>query len=278
MTTWSFVEGEWLEGNPGLVGPMSHALWLGSCVFDGARAFEGVAPDLDLHCRRVNDSARAMGLKPLHESGEILELCQEAIAKFPRGASLYIRPMYWAEGGFVDNDPETTRFCLSVYDSPLPEPGSAAVTLSPFRRPTIETAPTNAKAACLYPNSGRALREARSRGFDNAAMLDSLGNVAELTSANIWFAKEGALHTPVPNGTFLNGITRQRMIRLLRDAGIDVYERSLTWQDFLDADEVFQTGNYGKVLPFTRIEDRNLQPGPLYARARELYWTWAHGG
>ncbi|MDF2096803.1 branched-chain amino acid aminotransferase [Aquibaculum arenosum] len=278
MTTWTYVDGAWLEGNPGLVGPMTHAMWLGSCVFDGARAFEGVAPDLDIHCQRINNSARAMGLKPLHDAGEIFELCQDGIAKFEKGAGLYIRPMYWAEGGFVDNDPETTRFCLSIYDSTLPEPMGGAVTLSPFRRPTIETAPTNAKAACLYPNSGRALREARARGFDNAVMLDSNSNVAELTSANIWLAKDGEAHTPVPNGTFLNGITRQRVIKLLREAGITVHERTLTWKDFLEADEVFQTGNYGKVLPFTRIEDRDLQPGPIYGRARELYWAWAHGG
>ena len=278
MTTWSFVDGEWLDGNPGLIGPMTHAIWQGSCVFDGARAFEGVAPDLDRHCQRVNNSARALGLKPLHETGKILELCQDGRARFPADAALYIRPMYWAEGGFVDNDPETTRFCLSIYDSPLPEPNGASVTLSPFRRPTIETAPTNAKAACLYPNSGRALREARHRGFDNAVMLDSVGNVAELTTANIWLARDGVAHTPIPNGTFLNGVTRQRMIKLLREAGIQVHERSLTWQDFLEADEIFQTGNYGKVLPFTRIEGRDLQPGPVYTRARELYWNWAHGG
>ncbi|WP_366555902.1 branched-chain amino acid aminotransferase [Aquibaculum sediminis] len=278
MTTWTYVDGAWLEGNPGLVGPMTHAMWLGSCVFDGARAFEGVAPDLDIHCQRINNSARAMGLKPLHEAGEIFELCQDGIAKFEKGAGLYIRPMYWAEGGFVDNDPETTRFCLSIYDSTLPEPKGGAVTLSPFRRPTIETAPTNAKAACLYPNSGRALREARARGFDNAVMLDSNSNVAELTSANIWLAKDGEAHTPVPNGTFLNGITRQRVSKLLREAGITVHERTLTWKDFLEADEVFQTGNYGKVMPFTRIENRDLQPGPIYSRARELYWAWAHGG
>lgn len=278
MTAWTYVDGEWLEGNPLIAGPMTHALWLGSCVFDGARAFEGVTPDLDRHCQRVNNSALAMGLKPLHATGAILELCRDGIAKFPKDAALYVRPMYWAEGGFVDNDPETTRFCLSVYDSPLPEPKGGSVTVSPFRRPTIETAPTNAKAACLYPNSGRALREARARGFDNAVMLDAVGNVAELCTANIWLAKDGAAHTPIPNGTFLNGITRQRVIKLLRDAGIAVHERSLTWQDFLEADEVFQTGNFGKVMPFTRVADRDLQPGPIYSRARELYWSWAHGG
>src|SRR5690606_15819519 len=169
-------------------------------------------------------------------------------------------------------------FCLSVYDAPLPEPKGSSVTLSSFRRPTIETAPTDAKAACLYPNSGRALREAQEKGFDNAIMLDTMGKVSELSTANVWLVKEGEAHTPVPNGTFLNGITRQRVLGLLRDAGVTVHERSLTYQEFQQADEIFQTGNYGKVQPITRIDQQDLQPGPVYRRARELYWSWAHGG
>src|SRR5206468_2436521 len=83
---------------------------------------------------------------------------------------------------------------------------------------------------------------------------DPLGNVAEFSSANLWIAKDGAAHTPVPNGTFLNGITRQRVIRLLRAAGVEVHERSMTFQDVLDADEVFSTGNYGKVMPITGVD------------------------
>lgn len=278
MTAWHFFEGQWHEGNPAIMGPMSHGFWMASTVFDGARAFEGVIPDMDLHCARLNASASAFGLKPLHSEGELLELVTEGLEKFPKGAELYVRPMYWAESGFVAADPETTRFCLSLHESPLPEPNGFAVTLSPFRRPTLEMAPTNAKAACLYPNSGRALLEARSRGFDNAVLCDALGNVAELATANIWLGKDGAAHTPAPNGTFLNGITKQRTQRLLEQAGIKVFERTLTWRDFLEADEVFSTGNYGKVMPIIRVEDRELQPGPLYRRARELYWDWAHNG
>jgi branched-chain amino acid aminotransferase len=278
MTAWNFIDGKWIEGNPPIMGPQSHAVWLASTVFDGARAFEGVTPDLDLHCARIINSVHAMGLKPVVSAGEILELCQEGLKKFPADAALYIKPLFWAEGGFVVPDPETTCFCLTLYDAPLPEPKGFSVTLSPFRRPTLETAPTNAKAACLYPNSARALREAATRGFDNAVMLDANGNVAELATANIWIAKDGAAHTPVPNGSFLNGITKQRVAKLLTAAGIKVYERSLTWQDMLEADEVFSTGNYGKVMPVTRIAARDLQPGPVYGRARELYWSWAHGG
>ena len=82
--------------------------------------------------------------------------------------------------------------------------------------------------------------------------------------------------TPAPNRSFLAGITRRRVIRLLREAGVEVRETTLQLKDFLDADEVFSTGNYSKVVPITRVEDRMLQPGPLQAKARKLYWDWAH--
>jgi len=138
-------------------------------------------------------------------------------------------------------------------------------------------APTDAKASCLYPNSARALTEAAQRGFDNAVVLDAIGNVAELATANFWIVKDGTAITPVPNGCFLNGITKQRVMRLLEERGIKVVEARVTWQDVLTADEVFSTGNYGKVIPITRVEDRSLQPGPVYTAAREAYWDWAHG-
>ena len=279
--TWTWIEGKWLEGNAPIVGPRTHGLWLSSVVFDGARAFEGVAPDLDLHCARVNRSAAALGLLPLHRGEEIVELVQEGRKRFDPGAALYIRPMYWAEqGGFysVPPLPESTRFCLCLYEVPMPAPKGFSVTLSSFRRPTLDSAPVNAKASCLYPNLGRALAEAKSRGFDNALILDAIGNVAELATANVFLAKDGEAHTPVPNGTFLNGITRQRVVALLRQAGVRVHERSLAHRDFLEADEIFCTGNYSKVMPVTRIEERDLQPGPVYQKSRELYWAFAHGG
>lgn len=273
--TYSFFEGTWVEGNPKIAGPMTHALWLASSVFDGARAFDGVAPDLDRHCDRVVHSARAIGLNPTLSSGEILELCREGIAKFPRDAALYIRPMFFAESGFVAPDPDSTRFVLSVYESPMPGFGGFSACLSTHRRPTSETAPTNAKAACLYPQSGLALLEARRRGFDNAVMMDVLGNVSEFATANIMAVKDGRVTTPAPNGTFLNGITRQRVVDLLRADGVEVREARLQPSDLDDADEIFSTGNYGKVMPVTRYEERDLQPGPVASRARDLYFDWA---
>ncbi len=277
--TWTFFEGTWQEGNIGIMGPRTHAAWLCSVVFDGARAFEGVTPDLDLHCARVNDSAKKLYLKPTLSTEEWVRLAREGIQRFDKDAALYVRPMYWAEneGPWVQaHDPESTRWCLSIYEAPMRVPKGFSITLSPFRRPSVETMPVNAKAGCLYPNNARSLFEAQSRGFDNAIVCDPLGNVAELATANVFMAKDGVVFTPVPNGTFLAGITRQRTIGLLRDNGVSVVEKTLTYQEFEKADEIFSTGNYSKVVPITRIGDRSLPFGPVYTKARELYWAFAH--
>lgn len=278
-TTWTYVDGDWHEGNVALVGPRSHVMWLGSSVFDGSRWFEGVAPDLDKHCARVNASALALGLKPTVDADEMVALTWDGLKKFDGNTAVYIRPMYWAEhGGYmgVPADPESTRFCLCLYEAPMLAPSGFSVTVSPFRRPTMETMPTNAKAGCLYPNNGRAILEAKSRGFDNALVLDMLGNVAETGSSNIFMVRDSEVFTPAPNGTFLSGITRARTIDLLRQAGRTVTEKSLSVKDFMEADEIFSTGNHSKVVPVIRIEGRDLQPGPMAKLSRDAYWEWAH--
>ena len=277
--TWTFFDGNWHDGNAPVMGARSHATWLGSMVFDGARTFEGVTPDLDLHCARVNRSAEAFLLKPMVSVDEWIGLTREGIKRFDSNAELYIRPMYWAETGSlggIRHDPDSTRWCLCIYEAEIPKPTGGSVTLSPYRRPTAESAPVDAKAGCLYPNNARALVEAQSRGFDNCLMRDMLGHIAELGTANVFMAKDGVVYTPAANGTFLNGITRQRIIKLLRDDGVTVVEKSMAYAEFQAADEIFSTGNFSKVAPLSRIDDRELVPGPLYRRARELYWAFAH--
>ena len=276
MTAYTYIDGTWHEGNPPLLGPMSHATWLSSIVFDGARAFEGCTPDLDRHCERARNSARSMGLRSMLSAGEIEDIARDGVARFPKDAELYIRPMFFAESGWIYPDPDSTRFALSVYDSPLPKPTGFSVCLSRFRRPAPDQAPTDAKASCLYPNSGRALKDAQNRGFGNCVVLDPLGFVAELATANLFMVKDGVAHTPAANGTFLAGITRRRVIQLLRDAGVEVMERPITFEELMQADELFSVGNHGKVQPITGIEQRHLQPGPIYSRARSLYWEFAH--
>jgi branched-chain amino acid aminotransferase len=277
--TWTYFEGDWHEGNLPILGVRTHAAWLCSVVFDGARAFEGVTPDLELHCARVNESAKKLFLKPTVATETWVRLAREGIARFEKDTPLYIRPMYWAEkeGPWVQaHDIESTRWCLTVYEAPMRQPKGFSITLSPYRRPTLETMPVDAKAGCLYPNNARSLFEAHSRGFDNAVVCDMLGNVAELATSNVFIAKDGVVYTPQPNGTFLNGITRQRVINLLRSAGVSVIEKTLTYGDLGTADEIFSSGNYSKVVPVTRIDDRPLEFGSFYKKARQLYWEFAH--
>lgn len=271
--TW--FRGGWVDGRTPILHGDSQAMWLGQLIFDGARAFNGYAPDLDLHCRRAVASALAFGFKPTKTAEEIEALAREGIRKFPRDAALYIRPMFWADDGFVSPDPDSTDFALAIKEMPMPGVQGFSATLSPLRRPTPDSAPTMAKAACLYPNSGRALMEARARGFDNAVMRDAIGNIAEFATANLMAVKDGTVFTPAANGSFLYGITLQRVIGLLRADGFTVEERRVTPDDLSSADEIFNTGNYGKVMPLTRYEDRDLQPGPVFARARQLYFDWA---
>jgi branched-chain amino acid aminotransferase len=283
MSTWSqtftFIDGEWIEGNQPIVGPRTHAFWLASSVFDGARAFEGVTPDLDKHCARLNRSAQAIGLKSTISEEEIVDIALQGVKKFSPGAELYIRPMYWAEeggAGSIPPDPDSTRFCVCIYEAPLTKPAGVAITRSMYAKPLASTMPIEAKAGCLYPNNARALLEAQARGFDNCLLCDILGNVAELANANVFMVKDRVVMTPVANGTFLNGVTRQRVIQLLRADGKDVREATLSFADFDEADEIFVVGNFGKVTPVRRIDRRDMQPGPLFRRARTLYWDFAH--
>lgn len=277
VTSICYFNGQWGTGAVPLMTSLTNAAWLANTIFDGARAFEGVAPDLDLHCQRAIRSAEGLHLRPATTAAQIEALAWEGIRQFPADTPLYIRPMFWAESGLVLPDPASTQFALVITKMSLPDPATGfSACLSTYRRPSPEQAPTHTKCASLYPLAGLAIAEARTRGFDNAVMCDPIGNVAELTAQNVMFASGGTCITPVPNGTFLNGITRQRVLGLLREAGVPVVERTVKPAELLEADEIFSTGNHGKVVPCLRYESRTLAAGPVYQRARELYWAFAH--
>ena len=273
ITWWN---GAWVEGSPAIVGPLSQSFMHGSTVFDGARAIARLAPDLDRHCRRLLESAAVMGLETALTVDQVVALAIEGIHRFAADAELYVRPVLFAEEGFLMPEGEA-RFVLTLFDVAMPSPTGLAVCRSRFRRPNPEMAPTAAKAACLYPNTSLALKEAKAKGFDNVVMRDGAGNVVELGTSNLWLAKDGVAITPAANGTFLAGITRRRVLDLLRADGVEVREETVSVEDLATADEVFSTGNLGKVLPVVRVDDRRLQPGPLFSRARDLYFDFAAG-
>ena len=179
-------------------------------------------------------------------------------------------------GGGVKFDPETTRWCLCLYETPHAGRARPAITLSPFRRPTLETAPVDAKAGCLYPNGSRALIEAGHRGFDNCLMNDVLGNVAELANSNVFMAKDGVVFTPAPNGTFLDGITRRRVIGLLRADGVEVVETPCAMPTSRARTRFSPPATSPRSRAITRIDERPLGSGPLTRRASALYRDFAH--
>ena len=275
----TYFNGAWHDGDRYIMRAADHGTWLGSSVFDGARFFEGATPDLLLHCERVNNSAKAMMLDPIVTPEEMVDIIKDGLSSFDKATSVYIRPMYWAlDGGesLVLPKENSTAFSICLEQIPMAS-ASASATLSrtKFRRPVLEDNVVNAKAGCLYPNNARMLAEARSKGFTNALVADSAGNVAETATANIFMVREGEVLTPIPNGTFLAGITRARHIQNLREYGKKVSETVLTFQDFEDADEVFMTGNMTKIMPVTAFEDKNYQVGSVAKLARELYWDWS---
>ena len=275
----TYFNGQWHEGDLPIMRAADHGAWLGSTVFDGARYVNGMAPDLEAHCARVNRSAEALMITPTVATQEMVGIVREGLAAYPRDAAVYIRPMYWG----IDGDPtaiipsrDRTGFAICLEAIPMPPEGATTtLTRTQFRRPVLESAVVNAKAGCLYPNNARMLTEARAKGFGNALVADAMGNVAETATANVFMVKDGVVFTPIANGTFLAGITRARHMANLRADGVEVREAVLSFEDFHAADEVFLSGNMSKVTPVTAFDDTTYAVGPITERARKLYWEWA---
>ena len=197
-----------------------------------------------------------------------MALAREGIASFPHDTPLYIRPMFWAESGLIADRPRVDPVRPGHHQDAAARPGQRLLAL-PVAVPAAdpEQAPTHTKAACLYPLAGLAIADAKRRGFDNAVMCDPIGNVAELTAQNIMIVKDGVVLTPVPNGTFLNGITRQRVIGLLRDAGVEVVERTIRAGRAARRrrDLLHRQPRQGRAVPALRVQNpggrSDLSPG-----------------
>jgi len=275
----TYFDGVWHDADVPVMRAADHATWLASSVFDGARHVDGLAPDLDRHCARVNASAEALMIVPTVTPGDMVAIVREGLRRYPPDAAVYIRPMYWStESDYLAVLPKQgpTGFAICLEEVPMPAPDAATtLTTTRFHRPVLTDAVCNAKAGCLYPNNARMLAEARSKGFGNALVADAMGNVAETATANVFMVRDGVVFTPIPNGTFLAGITRARHIANLRADGVEVVETVLTFDDFRAAEEVFLTGNLSKITPVAAFDDVTYPSRAMGARARALYWDWA---
>ena len=275
----TYYNGTWHDGDVMIMRAADHGSWLGTTVFDGARYFDGVAPDLEAHCARVNRSAEALMIEPTVSTEEMVGLCWEGLKACSGQEAVYIRPMYWAlDGGDLGIVPKqgATGFAICLEEIPMaPAIATSTLTTTRFRRPVLESSVVNAKSGCLYPNNARMLAEARSKGYGNALVADAMGNVAETATANVFMVRDGEVFTPAPNGTFLAGITRARHITNLTSDGVPVHETVLSFDDFREADEVFMSGNMMKITPITEFDGTHYQHGQVAKRARELYWDWA---
>ncbi|MEM9319622.1 MAG: branched-chain amino acid aminotransferase [Pseudomonadota bacterium] len=277
----TYADGAWHDGNVPIMRAADHGSWVGTTVFDGARHVDGMAPDLYAHCERAVRSAQALMLNPVQDADEIFAVAWEGLKQYAPETPIYIRPMFWGIDcgymGIMPNLDAAAGFAVCLEEVPIAPPeASVRLTTTQFHRPILADNVCNAKAGCLYPNNARMLREAKSKGYDNALVCDALGNVAETASANIFAIRDGVVFTPAPNGTFLSGITRARHIANLRADGIEVREEVMSYDDFRAADEVFMSGNLNKVTPVVEFDGTHYQIGPVTTRVRQLYWDWAH--
>lgn len=277
LKTINYYDNKWVEGNPSIIGPLSHGSWMGSPVFDGGRCFDGFAPDLIDHCQRVIKSAEAMLMVPPISSEQIFEIAIDGIKKLGKDKDLYIRPLIWAEEsmGLLRCNPYSAKFCISIIEMPMPEEKGFSACMTNFTRPTVLSAPTDAKAACLYPNGARAMQFASEKGFENAIILDPFGNIAEFASSNLFAVIDGEVLTPEDNGTFLAGVTRKRTLQLFETLGINVKECKLSKKMLNNASEIFSTGNYGKIMNLNNLDGKEFKPGKFYKIIKEAYWDYS---
>ena len=277
----TYFEGKWHDGDIAVMRAADHGMWQGSSVFDGARMYNGLVPDLDKHCARVNRSAEALMITPTVAADEMEAIIREGLRAYRHDQAVYIRPMYWAlDGSKLGITPlaGATGFAISLEEIAMPADDFATtVTRTRFRRPVREDAVCNAKAGCLYPNTARMLAEAEAKGFGNALVGDAMGNLAESATANVFLVKDGVVMTPIANGTFLAGITRARHILNLRADGFEVRETVLTFDDAHAADEIFLSGNFAKVTAVKQFDETHYTQRTVTERARKLYMDWAAG-
>ena len=247
---------------------LTHGLHYASSVFEGERVYDGEIFRLTEHSERLAHSARVMGFELPYSVAEIDQACREIVSAM-RIADGYVRPVAWRGSEMMGVSAQNNQIHLAIAAWPwpayfTPEARLKGIRLqtATWRRPAPDTAPTNSKAAGLYMICTLAKHAAEAAGFDDALMLDYRGYVAEATGANLFIARDGILHTPIPD-CFLDGITRRTVMALAVERGIEVVERVILPDELEHAEEVFLTGTAVEVTPVSGIDEMSFEVGPI---------------
>ncbi|GAA6154991.1 branched-chain amino acid aminotransferase [Pyruvatibacter sp. HU-CL02332] len=247
---------------------LSHALHYASCVFEGERVYSGEIFKLREHTDRLIESARILGFEIPYTADEIDAACKEAVAAqgFTDG---YVRPVAWRGSEMMGVSAQETKINLAVavwewpsYFDPAERLKGIRLDMAEYRRPAPETAPCKSKAAGLYMICTISKHAAEDKGYSDAMMLDYRGYVAEATGANVFFEKDGKLHTPTPD-CFLDGITRRTVIDLAKARGIEIVERHIKPEEMADFNQCFITGTAAEVTPVSEIGEYRFTPGEI---------------
>lgn len=280
---WIWMDGDFRPWREASVHVLTHGLHYASSVFEGERMYNGKVFKLREHTERLIESARILDFEIPWTADEIDAATVAACARNNLD-DCYIRPVAWRGSEMIGVSAQQSKIHLAIavwdwpsYFNPEEKARGVALTWAKYRRPDPATAPTAAKAAGLYMICTISKHAAERDGFADAMMLDYRGYVAEATGANVFFVRDGALHTPTPD-CFLNGLTRQSVIALARDKGFEVIERHIMPEELTTFTECFIVGTAAEVTPVRQVGEYNFTPGNLSLSLMDDYAKMVRGG
>lgn len=277
-----WFNGEFVPWGDAKIHVLTHGLHYASSVFEGERAYEGEIFKLRAHTERLFYSAETLGMKIPYSIEEIDQACVDTLEK--QGLrDAYIRPVAWrgSEMMGVSAQMNTINVAIAVWEWPsyfAPEEKLKGIKLdmAEWRRPDPKTIPCFAKAAGLYMICTLSKHAAEAKGYADALMLDYRGQIAEATGANVFFLKDGKIHTPKPD-CFLDGITRRTVIDLAKKRGFEIVERAMMPEEMTEFSECFLTGTAAEVTPVSEIGSYRFTPGEVSKTLMQDYEAEVRG-
>jgi branched-chain amino acid aminotransferase len=279
---WIWLDGQFVAWREAKVHVLTHGLHYASSVFEGERMYNGEIFELTAHTKRLFGSAEILDMEIPYSVAEIDQACLDTCAK--NGLTdAYIRPIAWRGSEMIGVSAQNTKIhvAIAVWDWPSyfkPEEKAKGIRLTwaKYKRPSPETEPVHAKAAGLYMICTLSKHAAEKEGYTDAMMLDYRGYIAESTGSNVFFIKDGVIHTPLPD-CFLNGLTRQTVIKIARDRGFEVIERHIKPEELADFSECFVTGSAAEVTPVAEIGEYTFKPGNISLSLMDDYANLVRG-